>query len=79
VLVQSTKRVRMLDDAGILSVGRVRERFDASESRIGNRIADSNLPRPIMFSPGKPALRFWWFASVTAGKAARTRIHGGAS
>lgn len=79
MLVQSTKRVRILDDAGILSVGLVRERFDASDSRIANRIADTNLPRPIMFSPGKPALRTGWFASVTAGKAARTRIDGGAS
>ena len=79
MLVQSTKRVHILDDTGILSVGQVRERFDASDSRIANRIADANLPRPIMFSPGKPASRYWWFASVTAGKAARTRIHGGAS
>ena len=79
MLVQSTKRVRILDDAGILSVGQVRERFDASDSQIANRIADTNLPRPIMFSPGKLAPRFWWFASVTAGKAARTRIHRGAS
>jgi hypothetical protein len=62
VLVQSTKRVRVLDDAGIISVGQVRERFDASDSQIANGIADTNLPRPIMFSPGKLAPRFWWFA-----------------
>jgi hypothetical protein len=79
VLVQSTKRVRIRDDAGILPVGQVRERFHASDSRIANRIADTNLPRPIMFSKGKPTPRFWWFASVTAGKAVRTRILGGAS
>jgi predicted DNA-binding transcriptional regulator AlpA len=79
MLVQSTKRVRIPDDAGILSVGQVCERFVASDSWIATRIADTNLPRPIMFSPGKPAPRFWWFASVTAGKAARTRMHGGAS
>jgi hypothetical protein len=79
VLVQSTRRVRIGDDAGILSVGQVRERFDASDSQIANRIADTNLPRPIMFSPGTLAPRCWWFAGVTAGKAVRTRIHGGAS
>ena len=78
MLVQSIKRVRVLDDAGILTVGQVRERFDECDSRIANRIADASLPRPTIFSR-KPAPRFWWFASVTAGKAARTRIHGGAS
>jgi hypothetical protein len=79
VLVQSTKRVRIPDDACIRSVGQVCERFDASDSRIAKRIADTNLPWPIVFFPCKPAPRFWWFASVTTGKAARARTHGGAS
>jgi len=79
VLVQSTKRVRVPDGASVLSMGRVRERFDASENRIANRVADTNLPTPIIFSPGKPVPRFWWFARAIAGKAARTRTYGGAS
>lgn len=44
--MQSTKRVSILDGAGVLSMGRVRERFDASHNRIANRIADNNLPAP---------------------------------
>jgi hypothetical protein len=79
VLVQSTRRVRILDGASVLSMGLVRERFDASDNRIEKRIADTNLPTPIMFPPGKPAPGFRWFASVTARKAARARANGGAS
>jgi hypothetical protein len=52
VLVQSTERVRILGGASVLSMGRVREGFDASDNRIAKRIADTNLPTPIMFPRG---------------------------
>jgi hypothetical protein len=58
VLVQSTKRVRILVGASVLSMGRVRERFDASDNRIAKRIADTKSPNAYHVSPGEAGTRF---------------------
>ena len=54
-------------------------KFDrTSDGRNARRIADTNFPRPIRFSPSRPAPRFWQLAFI-AWNAERARINGAAS
>jgi hypothetical protein len=70
-----------LDGTSVLSIGLVRERFNASDNRAGNRFAHTNLPAPIKFSSGKPVRAREQLSGIavlfTSGYTENAIVHGG--